>query len=280
MNNIYNKIFIKFKNFIFFYFLVYFHLPVRTETSSKLIEMRYCLKAIEYYLFLANNTDLVDYNNLDENNISSQQECNMNCLKNINLQAYFKDEEQKKYLRNDLGYSLVGFINRNIPTLFDGEPELGKYKGIFTYLIGNPDNLNLANGFANDFTKDGNLAKIWLFFLIISVKYYSKIVKILSSKITSSKGKSNYDDVKINSSCTYFYEYYKSKVDEYKMILDSFLNYNNKHNGPDNLLKYVHSNYKKVFINTYKDILFIDFRRKGTSSKTDTGFDPFPKSVF
>lgn len=272
MNNIYNKIFIKLKNFIFFYFLVYFHLPVRTETSSKLIEMRYCLKAIEYYLFLANNTDLTDYNNLDESNISSPQECNINCLKNIDLREYFKNEEQKKYLRNDLGYSLVGFINRNIPTLFDGEPELGKYKGIFTSLIGNPDNLNLAN--------DDSLARIWLFFLIISVKYYSKIVKILSSKITSSKGKSNYDDVKINSSCTYFYEYYKSKVDEYKMILDSFLNYNNKHKGPDNLLKYVHSNYKKVFINTYKDILFIDFRRKGTSSKTDTGFDQFPRSVF
>lgn len=279
MNNIYNKIFIKLKNFIFFYFLVYFHLPVRTETSSELIEMRYCLKAIEYYLFLANNTDLVDYNNLDGKDISSQKECNINCLKNINLQEYFKNEKQKKYLKNELGYLLVDFINRNIPTLFDGEPELGKYKGIFTFLIGNPNNSNLANDFANDFTNGDNLAKIWLFFLITSVKYYSKIVKILSSKITSSKGKSNDDDVKINSSCTYFYEYYKSKVDEYKMILNSFFYYK-KYKGPDNLLKYVHSNYKKVFIKTYKDILFIDFRREGTSCKTDTGFDQFPKSVF
>ena len=279
MNNIYNKIFIKLKNFIFFYFLVYFHLPVRTETSSKLIEMRYCLKAIEYYLFLANNTDLVDYNNLDENGISSQKECNINCLKNINLQEYFKNEKQKKYLKNELGYLLVDFINRNIPTLFNGEPELEKYKDIFTFLIGNPNNSNLANNFADDFTIGDNLAKIWLFFLITSVKYYSKIVKILSSKITSSKGKSNDDDVKINSSCTYFYEYYKSKVDEYKMILNSFLYYN-KYIGHDNLLKYVYSNYKKVFIKTYKDILFIDFRREGTSSKTDTGFDQFPRSVF
>ena len=275
MNNIYNKIFIKLKKFIFFYFLLYFHLPVRTETSSELIEMRYCLKAIEYYLFLANNIDLIDYNNFDENDISSQQDCNRNCLKNIDLKEYFKDEKQKKYLKHELGYSLVDFINRNIPTLFNGEPELDKYKDIFTSLIGNPDNLNLANDFAND----DNLAKIWLFFLITSVKYYSKIVKILSSKITSSKGKSNYEDANINSSCTYFYEYYKSKVDEYKMILDSFFNYKNS-NGSANLLKYVYSNYKKVFIKTYKDILFIDFRRKGTSSKTDTGFDPFPKSVF
>ena len=279
MNNIYNKIFIKLKNFIFFYFLVYFHLPVRTETSSELIEMRYCLKAIEYYLFLANNTDLVDYNNLDENGISSQKECNINCLKNINLQEYFKNEKQKKYLKNELGYLLVDFINRNIPTLFNGEPELEKYKDIFTFLIGNPNNSNLANNFADDFTIGDNLAKIWLFFLITSVKYYSKIVKILSSKITSSKGKSNDDDVKINSSCTYFYEYYKSKVDEYKMILNSFLYYN-KYIGHDYLLKYVYSNYKKVFIKTYEDILFIDFRREGTSSKTDTGFDQFPRSVF
>ena len=279
MNDIYNKIFIKLKNFIFFYFLLYFHLTVRTETSSELIEMRYCLKAIEYYLFLANNIDLTDYNNLDEKDISLQQDCNRNCLKNIDLQEYFKNEKQKKYLKNDLGYSLVDFINRNIPTLFDGEPELEKYKDIFTSLIGNPDNSNLANDFANDFTKGDNLAKIWLFFLITSVKYYSKIVKILSSKITSSKGKSNYEDANINSSCTYFYEYYKSKVDEYKMILDSFSDYK-RYKGPYNLLKYVHSNYKKVFIKTYKDILFIDFRRKGTSSKTDTGFDQFPKSVF
>ena len=66
---VYKKEF-SFKKSIFLsLFCMFIFIPViKSSNVNELVTVRYCLKAIEYYLFLANNLDTVAYNNFGKMN--------------------------------------------------------------------------------------------------------------------------------------------------------------------------------------------------------------------
>ena len=270
---VYKKEF-SFKKSIFLsLFCIFIFIPViKSSNVNELVTVRYCLKAIEYYLFLANNLDTVDYNNLGKmDNIKNVSYVNEEKLYNINLKDYFISDDQKKFLSDD-DYNLNSFVKKYSEELFK-ENNLSIYRYMYYFVIGSNYNLDIYKN-----KKEDNLAKLWLFFILCASKYYKKIVSILNSKKDSLKDKKNDNDVKLKSSCTFFYEYYNSKIKEYKIILNSFKQYYEK--NPYKINDFIYSNYKKVFIESYKDMLYIDFRRKGTSKPEDSGFDQFPTTVF
>lgn len=270
---VYKKEF-SFKKSIFLsLFCIFIFIPViKSSNVNELVKVRYCLKAIEYYLFLANNLDTVDYNNFGKmNDNKNVREINEKKLGNIDLMNYFISDDQKKFLSDD-NYNLSSFVEKYSKELCK-ENNLSIYSHMYDFVIGKDYNLDICKN-----KKEDNLAKLWLFFILCASKYYEKIVSILNSKKDSLKDKKNDNDVKLKSSCTFFYEYYNSKIKEYKIILNSFLKYYK--NKPDKIKNFIYSNYQKVFIESYKDMLYIDFRRKGTSKPEDSGFDQFPTTVF
>ena len=273
---VYKKEF-SFKKSIFLsLFCMFIFIPViKSSNVNELVTVRYCLKAIEYYLFLANNLDTVDYNNFGKNyNGKNARDVNEEKLYSINLKDYFISDDQKKFLSDD-DYNLNSFVKKYSEELFidntKKENNLFIYSDMYHAVM--PSNCNL-----NIYINKKDLAKLWLFFILCASKYYKKIVSILNSKKDSLKDKKNDNDVKLKSSCTFFYEYYNSKIKEYKIILNSFKQYYEK--NPYKINDFIYSNYKKVFIESYKDMLYIDFRRKGTSKPEDSGFDQFPTTVF
>ena len=268
---VYKKEF-SFKKSIFLsLFCIFIFIPViKSSNVNELVTVRYCLKAIEYYLFLANNLDTVDYNNFGKMNYNKNARAvNEEKLNNIDLKDYFISDDQKKFLSDD-DYNLNSFVKKYSEELCK-ENNLSIYSDMYHAVMCKNYDLSIKNNVED-------LAKLWLFFILCASKYYKKIVSILNSKKDSLKDKKNDNDVKLKSSCTFFYEYYNSKIKEYKIILNSFLEYYK--NKPDKIKNFIYSNYQKVFIESYKDMLYIDFRRKGTSKPEDSGFDQVPTTVF
>lgn len=231
--------------------------------DSNLLEMRYCLKALEYYLF--SRACKVEDKNEDLGN-------------EFNLKDFFENDASKQGLFNEKGkvpYDIKNFYSKHCAELKKSNKKDFKYNVILTKL---PDTIEKL---PDTIEKDDNyyLAKIWLFFIFLAYKYYDKIVKKLNGKISSFE-KKNYREAKVlKSSCLYFTEYYGLKISEYEMFLDSF-KYFCENKDPAKIWEYVQENYKNVFIPSYKDLMFIDYRRSKTVKSDDTGFDSFPTSLF
>ena len=243
---------------ILFLCLIFFTIKAAEINKPQLLGIRYCLKAIEHIFLLHNG---------------------------------FKDGNTNKRTE-EISYSF------DFSKYFDGEDVMSKasISGTIKDLFHTYDSILTSNTFYNevkenfkfDVSDDNNkmVRKIWFKFIFLAKHVYAKICDVLESKEKELKKnkKKEENDIKLYDACVYFKKLYKSRVGEYEMFIDNFTyQYNNSENlneKKENLNKYVDNTFKNVYIKTYKDVLFIEYRRQKTNDEKDRGFDPFPCKIF
>lgn len=249
-------------------------LNVAAMSHQQLLTDRYCLKAIEHCLLL--------YNGFNDKNTKKETEKISYDFHFIN---YFEDEDIKSKI--------------------NPYTSISDFFSAYSDILGKND---LYNNIKNSIISDDNIeedtvTEIWFKFIIIAKFIYKNIITILDNKITESnkKRKKSEKEVKLHDSCTYFKKLYQTRTEEYEMILKHFKTiYENefKKKAPDGgtgihspnaeekkeiiktLKKYILNNMKNINTEKYKDLLFIEYRRKGTNHENDKGFDPFPTELF
>lgn len=249
-------------------------LNVAAMSHQKLLTDRYCLKAIEHCLLLYNGFN-------DKNTKKKTGEIGYD----FNFINYFEDEDIKSKINP---YASISDFFSTYSTILEGND---LYNDIKNTII------------SDDNKEEDTVTEIWFKFIIIAKYIYKNIITILDNKITESnkKRKKSEKEVKLHDSCTYFKKLYQTRIEEYEMILKHFKTiYENEfkkktpvggantYNLSDEekkeiiktLKKYILHNMKNINTEKYKDLLFIEYRRKGTNHENDKGFDPFPTELF